>query len=409
MKKIIATVLLFSTLIFSVSVLTSCLNNSPKAGTVTRMTVDINPSVEFMVDDRNKVVSVTALNDDGSILIVGEEFVGKTPDEAVELVVKLATDTGYLVKGNVTEEENTVKISVSGDSAYAKKLMADVTEKAKSVIEELDINGKIEKVEALSLEALRKLALSTSIYTEEEINTMSEEELNKVISVGRIETALLLTEQMRDAYYSAKEHKISFAESEETAKIIEAMGGLYAITHKAYKTALDLYATAISELDNFRYNMLISPESDYQKSLVSLREAKVELLKQKNYTASLEINGTEYASAMITLRASEENFNRALTAYEELGNQLNSSLEGLVATLKQSETSLRELESALFDTNIKEKLKEKATEIEANLNEAKDSFFAEFENAHKDDISSIKDSLIAKKQQLINEIDAGKE
>ena len=41
----------------------------PEEGTLTRMTVDVNPSVEFMVDDQNKVVSVTALNDDGSILI----------------------------------------------------------------------------------------------------------------------------------------------------------------------------------------------------------------------------------------------------------------------------------------------------------------------------------------------------
>jgi hypothetical protein len=39
-----------------------------------------------MIDDQNKVVSVTALNDDGGILIVGEAFVGKTPEEAVEYI-----------------------------------------------------------------------------------------------------------------------------------------------------------------------------------------------------------------------------------------------------------------------------------------------------------------------------------
>ena len=62
---------------------------------MTRVTVDINPSVEFIVDDQNKVVSVTALNDDGSILIAGEAFVGKTPEEAVEMMVSLATETGW--------------------------------------------------------------------------------------------------------------------------------------------------------------------------------------------------------------------------------------------------------------------------------------------------------------------------
>ena len=87
---------------------TSCSNAKPEEGSVTRMTVDINPSVEFMIDDQNKVVSVTALNDDGSILVVGEAFVGKTPEEAVEMMVTLASDTGYLVHGNVEASKNTV-------------------------------------------------------------------------------------------------------------------------------------------------------------------------------------------------------------------------------------------------------------------------------------------------------------
>lgn len=53
--------------------LSSCSKGKkPPEGTYTRMTVDVNPSIEFMVDDENKVASVTALNDDGSILIAGE-------------------------------------------------------------------------------------------------------------------------------------------------------------------------------------------------------------------------------------------------------------------------------------------------------------------------------------------------
>lgn len=386
---------------------TSCSNAKPEEGSVTRMTVDINPSVEFMIDDQNKVVSVTALNDDGSILVVGEAFVGKTPEEAVEMMVTLASDTGYLVHGNVEASKNTVKISISGDSEYAKQLMKNVTEKADSVMKKLDISGVVEKAEALKLEELRKLALSTSLYTEEEINDMDEKQLYKVISVGRIETALILTEEMRAAYYSAKEYKISFAEREETARIIKELGGLYTLTHAAYKTALDVYSTAITELDNFRYEMLVSPESEYQKSLSKLREAKVELLKQKNYTASLDVNGEQYAAATVTLQLTEENYNKLLAAYEKVGSDLNASLETLIAQLRQAETKLVELENTLFDENIEAKLQEKATEIEASLNAAKDGFFAEFERAHAEDIAAIEQSLLAKKQQLKSEIEAG--
>ena len=408
MKKRFISIFLLCALLLSAISFTSCSSAAPEEGSVTRMTVDINPSVEFMIDDQNKIVSVTALNDDGSILIVGEVFVGKTPEEAIEMMVRLASDTGYLIQGNAEATENTVKISVSGNSKYAEQLKKDITEKANDTLKALDINGKVEKVEALKIDALRQLALSTSLYTEEEIGAMGEDQLYKVISAGRIETALLLTEEMRSAYYSAKEYKISFAEREETARIIKELGGLYNLTHTAYKTALDVYSTAITELDNFRYEMLVSPESEYQKSLTKLREAKVELLKQKNYTASLDINGEEYASATVTLQLSEENYNKMLAAYEKIGTDLNAALEALIAKLRQAEAKLIELEDTLFDENIEAKLQEKASEIEANLNAAKDGFFAEFESAHAEDIAAIEQTLLAKKQQLQSEIEAGK-
>ena len=408
MKKRLISIFLLCTLFLTAISFTSCSNAKPEEGSVTRMTVDINPSVEFMIDDQNKIVSVTALNDDGSILIVGEAFVGKTPEEAIEMMVTLASDTGYLVQGNVEASENTVKISVSGDSKYAEQLKKDITKKANDTLKALDINGTVEKVEALEIDALRQMALSTSLYTEEEISTMDEGQLYKVISAGRIETALLLTEEMRSAYYSAKEYKISFAEREETARIIKELGGLYNLTHIAYKTALDVYSTAITELDNFRYEMLVSPESEYQKSLTELREAKIELLKQKNYTASLNVNGEEYASATVTLQLTEENYNKMLAAYEKIGTDLNAALEALIAKLRQAESKLTELEDTLFDENIEAKLQENAAEIEANLNAAKDGFFAEFESAHAEDIEAIEETLLAKKQQLKSEIEAGK-
>ncbi len=408
MKKRLISIFLLCTLFLTAISFTSCSNAKPEEGSVTRMTVDINPSVEFMIDDQNKIVSVTALNDDGSILIVGEAFVGKTPEEAIEMMVTLASDTGYLVQGNVEASENTVKISVSGDSKYAEQLKKDITKKANDTLKALDINGTVEKVEALEIDALRQMALSTALYTEEEISTMDEGQLYKVISAGRIETALLLTEEMRSAYYSAKEYKISFAEREETARIIKELGGLYNLTHIAYKTALDVYSTAITELDNFRYEMLVSPESEYQKSLTELREAKIELLKQKNYTASLNVNGEEYASATVTLQLTEENYNKMLAAYEKIGTDLNAALEVLIAKLRQAESKLTELEDTLFDENIEAKLQENAAEIEANLNAAKDGFFAEFESAHAEDIEAIEETLLAKKQQLKSEIEAEK-
>lgn len=408
MKRRIVCLLMAVIMLLSSMVFVSCGSKDPKEGTVTRMTVDINPSVEFMVDDENKVVSVTALNDDGSILIVGEAFIGKTPEEAVELMVSIAAETGYLVQGNVEATENTVKISVSGDSKYAEKLLEDVEKKAIEALDKLDINGKVEKIEALGLEALRALALKTTLYTEEEIAAMDEEQLCKVIAEARIETALLLTEDMRNAYYAAKEYEISFARSQEVAKVIESLGGLYTITHTAYKTALDMYSTAITELDEMRYDLLVSPESDYQKALVALRDAKVDLLQQRTYTASLSVNDSEYASASVTLQLSEENYDKALAAFEQIGKNANAAMEALIASLRQAEEQLKQLEETMFDENIEAKLEEKAVEIEGKLNAAKDGFFAEFESAHGDDIAAIENALLAKKEELKASIEEAK-
>ncbi len=377
---------------------------TPEEGTVTRMTVDINPSVEFMVDDQGLVVSATALNDDGSILIAGEAFVGKTPEQAVEMVVTLATETGYLVKGNATAEQNEVKISISGDSEYAKQLTEKVHATATEVLAALDVEAAVAKAEAMSLDALRSAALATGLYTEQELAAMDEKQLYAVLAQSRVETALLLTEDMREAYFAAKETRISFAEREETARIIEEMGGIYQLTHTAYKAALDAYSSAIVAVEDFRYETLISPESPYQQSLAKLREAKTELLAQKNYVATLEVDGELYAQATLDLTLSEEQYDKALAAYEALGAQADAALQQLIDAMKQAEAQLIELEAKLFDDNIEATLQAKASEIEANLNAAKDSYFAEFEAAHAEDIAAMEAALIAEKQALKDSI-----
>ena len=408
MKTKLLCALLCMMMLLATASLASCNNEqepaTPEEGTVTRMTVDINPSVEFMVDDQGLVVSATALNDDGSILIAGEAFVGKTPEEAIEMVVTLATETGYLVKGNATAEQNEVKISISGDSEYAKQLTEKVHATATEVLAALDVEAAVAKAEAMSLDALRSTALATGLYTEQELAAMDEKQLYAVLAQSRVETALLLTEDMREAYFAAKETRISFAEREETARIIEEMGGIYQLTHTAYKAALDAYSSAIVAVEDFRYETLISPESPYQQSLAKLREAKTELLAQKNYVATLEVDGELYAQATLDLTLSEEQYDKALAAYEALGAQADAALQQLIDAMKQAEAQLIELEAKLFDDNIEATLQAKASEIEANLNAAKDSYFAEFEAAHAEDIAAMEAALIAEKQALKDSI-----
>ena len=379
---------------------------TPPEGTYTRMTVDINPSVEFMVDDQNKVVSVTALNDDGSILIAGEAFVGKTPEEATQLVVSLATDAGYLVKGEIhvenTDESQKVEISVSGNSDYAKELAKNVKSDVEKYLKDNKITATVESVKAKTLDEMRKVVVEDGLFTEDEVKNMTEEQLYKALAAGRIETAQLLTAEMREAYYRAKDYKISFVEKQATADIISGMGATYKVLMSGYSTALAAYSTSIDTLDKLRYSLLVDPESAYQKALASLRDAKEDLLKEKKLIFSVKDGDKTYAEISASFKLSEETYNKALKAVEDAGAAANKAMETAIAALREIEAQLKALEEKLRENeDISAKLTAEAQNLEDTLNKAKDNFFAEFEAAHKSDIEKAEADLEAKKQELI--------
>lgn len=379
---------------------------TPPEGTYTRMTVDINPSVEFMVDDQNKVVSVTALNDDGSILIAGEAFVGKTPEEATRMVVSLATDAGYLVKGEIhvenTDESQKVEISVSGNSDYAKELAKNVKSDVEKYLKDNKITATVESVKAKTLDEMRKVVIADGLFTEDEVKNMTEEQLYKALAAGRIETAQLLTAEMREAYYRAKDYKISFVEKQATADIISGMGATYKVLMSGYSTALAAYSTSIDTLDELRYSLLVDPESAYQKALASLRDAKEDLLKEKKLIFSVKDGDKTYAEISASFKLSEETYNKALKAVEDAGAAANKAMETAIAALREIEAQLKALEEKLRENeDISAKLTAEAQNLEDTLNKAKDNFFAEFEAAHKSDIEKAEADLEAKKQELI--------
>lgn len=379
---------------------------TPPEGTYTRMTVDINPSVEFMVDDQNKVVSVTALNDDGSILIAGEAFVGKTPEEATRMVVSLATDAGYLVKGEIhvenTDESQKIEISVSGNSDYAKELAKNVKSDVEKYLKDNKITATVESVKAKTLDEMRKVVIEDGLFTEDEVKDMTEEQLYKALAAGRIETAQLLTAEMREAYYRAKDYKISFVEKQATADIISGMGATYKVLMSGYSTALAAYSTSIDTLDELRYSLLVDPESAYQKALASLRDAKEDLLKEKKLVFSVKDGDKTYAEISASFKLSEETYNKALKAVEDAGAAANKAMETAIAALREIETQLKALEEKLRENeDISAKLTAEAQKLEDTLNKAKDNFFAEFEAAHKSDIEKAEADLEAKKQELI--------
>lgn len=402
MKKIsnIFLAIMISTL--SVIFLASCTKNKNDEE-LTRVTVDINPSVEFIVDEENKVVSVTALNNDGNIIIVGETFIGKTAEEAVQLVVSIATDTGYIVKGEVEASENQVVVSVSGDEQEAQKLYNSIKEEVDSFFDKEKITAVVAKGEAMRIEAMRELVLKLdSTLTEEEVAQMSEQELINRIKLARLETAEIYSKELEEIYLQAKEYEIRFAELEETQKVIGKLDSKYQTLKASYANFVTSFSNMINQIEELQYNYLVSPDSEYQKAYSQLLAAKEEVIAQKAVVAECS-DETTRAIAMMNLGLKEAAYEAALQSVQLAYASANTLINVLVESLHEIEASLIELQSQMPE-EIKTLLAEKASEIETACNQAKDNFFAKFEEAHADDIEYYKQQMASQKEALKSSI-----
>ncbi len=88
-------------------------NNKGPEATTSYVSIDINPSVELVLDKDNKVVSYRAANDDAQVLFVGAEkegkaIVGADVSTATQNLVSIAIECGYL-----SEENNAVNVTAT--------------------------------------------------------------------------------------------------------------------------------------------------------------------------------------------------------------------------------------------------------------------------------------------------------
>lgn len=398
-KKIAACGLSLALAAGTCALLAGCSGGDSEAAA--RMQVDINPSVEFILDEDNKVLSVTALNDDGALIIAGEAFVGKTAEDAVELMVSISTEAGYLVKGDLSAGQDGITVSITGDEEAAQKLYEDVKAGVDAFLEESGINAAVERGEALKLDALRELVKEADpTLTDEEVANMTEEQLLNALKISRIETAQLLTEELREAYADAKEYDFRFAERQATKDIISGLGSAYQTFLDGYAKALDSYRQAIQAVEQARCDYLVDAESDYQKKLAEVRAQKDKVLEQRKEVAELS-EGAAKDAAEAALAAEEATLQTLEAALELAGDAANAAFGLALSAMKTVENALTELEKT-FPEEITTALTENAQQAQDAMNAAKDEAFSKFEEAHKEDIDKALADLQARKQALID-------
>ena len=368
------------------------------------VSVDVNPSIDLVVDKNNTVISVSGANEEGKMIIAEEDIVGKDVEQAVEIIINTESETGYLVKGNVQTGENTVTITVSADTkAIQEALENTITNTVNQACSQLNIVAStvINEAQKYTREALEKKALLCDpTLTEEDVEKMSYEQLLAVINLHYLETAEIYSQELENLYLEAKSSEISFAESEFVQEAIDKTNIIYQFLLEQYDNLCETLKTKSDELETLRYNTLVSEDSDYQKKLQEVNNAKADVISLRNELAASE---TPDKQVEILLETKEALLNLLNDALEGLGNAANASIDLLKNTVNAALEALLNLRES-FPSEIKTTLQEKAKEAETFINEKKDAFFEKFEEKYKDDIVRMKEDVLARKQALKDKI-----
>ena len=280
------------------------------------------------------------------------------------------------------------------------KLYEEVKAEIDGFLEESGIYAVVERGEELKLEALRELVMKADpSVTEEEVAKMNEEQLINALKISRIETAQLITEELREAYNVAKEYDLRFAERQATKDVIDGLGSAYESFLNLYSKALDSYQETIAAVEQARYDNFVDVGSQYQKALAEVREQKDRVLAQRKEVAQLS-EGPAKEAAEAALDAEEAALMFKEDALNIAGSAANAAFDLVLGAMKTAENVLIELEKT-FPEEIKTALTESAQKTQDAMNEAKDKAFAKFEEAHKEDIENALAELEARKQELI--------
>lgn len=399
MKKILSTVCMFL-LLLSTLTLSGC-KKTKKEETV--MNISCNPSVEFILDKDNKVVSVTALNEDGNVILVGETFVGLTADEAAKLFVKISTETGFIVEGSTSNNE--VKVSISGDSKKANQIYDDVKSKVSKYLSDNNINVNLKNIEAPTLDELKALVKDAYPTIKDEIlNSLSESELINYLKEVRILTKDLFSQGLKDAFVAMKDYEIEFAKDEKTLEIINTLDSTYSLVISQYSAAVKNLNDAKVKLEEARNKYLLSETSDYQLKLKELNDAKDKLLKAKNELANME-EGLEKQAKAIEVATLETAYGLEETAYNTYYNSANLAIDSSLLAINTIIKSLETLKENMPE-EIKTILQNKANEIEDAANTAKNDLLESFENSYNEQIEAARNAALARKTALKNAVSA---
>ncbi len=255
-KSLIRTIALTSALALTLPLFAACGDKDPEAiQPASHVSVDINPSLSFSLDEKNKVLSVHASNEDAQILLYGEHFVGLDIEAALGKLADLSVDLDFVNEGN-----HGVNVSVSGklgENEVMAKLQAAFDKEAGS----LDINVSADG----TFTDLRELeALKAAYEGNADVQNLTVSDYRLIVEAQAVNGALAFEDAVK------MQHEKLMAMIAEGAMQIEP----YATG--AYKTAMAVAERTYNELKGQLLDSLwIAPYAKDYLNILTGRKYKV--------------------------------------------------------------------------------------------------------------------------------------
>lgn len=220
--------------------------------------LDINPSIELVVDENGKVLTVRGGNEDGLVLLYGEDSLkGEDVEAAIKTITELAIKYGYI------DENNTVidTIVSSGDSEFAQNILSKVNAKVTATASNLGMTVTTDGEGAYSL--VRKMEeLKKEFPNNAAVQNVTIEKMRLALSVSEtgdisLDAAVALSdaeliEMLKNASLKIEEYA--------TAAYLEAKAQAQAIYEKA--TALVEYKVYAEHYLAIAMNAVTNPTAE---------------------------------------------------------------------------------------------------------------------------------------------------
>ena len=353
---------------------------------LTYVSLRINPEIEFVADENGNVVSASAINSDGEVVLSDLSLEGESVEEASEDFTDKATELGFL---DADSTDATVYTNVEGDNA--ENIKKSIAERLNKFFDNNGIYGKVseetlseyaDKVDSWGISAghvkmvLRVLDLYPDM-TEEEILALP---VNELIALIKDNCKEHINAELRDEY------------KQKVAEIKTKYADMFALKEEinTIKDKLEGYGDNEEEIASLQKE-IAEKQAAYDTRKTSY-DAELAAVKADTVQKTADIN-IKYAD-MFTLASEIDNL-KAQLENTELTDEQKTELQ---ASINEKQTAY-DTEKAAYDTEIAT-----VADGEKQITEALDINYADMFDL-KEEINAL-DNKLAGAQMTEEEKDA---